>query len=113
MTEQFCGINVPTPQTLQRYGLTRGEWTALVVLDVEYEVWMCPVCGKTPPSGRTVIDHYHVRGWKKMPPDERKEYVRGVVCVTCNHFVLTRYGTPARFRAAADYLEDYEKRRSA
>ncbi len=113
MTEQFCGINIPAAQTLQRYGLGRGGWTALVVTDVWVDVWKCPICRKTPPSGRTVIDHDHVRGWKKMPPEERKRYVRGVVCVTCNHFILTRYGSPDKFRRAAHYLEDYQVRLAA
>jgi hypothetical protein len=108
------GIRVPTVQTLKRYGLHFEDWLDIVeqnVFDIDGEErWFCPVCGKTPPSGRTVVDHFHVKGWKKMEPHDRKKCVRGVVCVTCNHFVLTRYGTPEKFRRAASYLERHERR---
>lgn len=94
-------VRTPTDKTLAKYGLSPEGWR---------DIWagqgyVCPVCGVVPPSGRTVIDHYHVRGWKKMPPVERRKYVRGVVCITCNHFILTRYSTPDKLRRAADYLE--------
>lgn len=96
---------LPSKPTLDRYGLTLAEWLAYIPDD------RCPVCGNHPPSGRFVTDHEHVKGWKDMPKAERRKYVRGVVCTVCNHFILTRYGTPAKHRGAADYLEAYERRK--
>lgn len=103
---EHYGTRVPAQTTLSRYGLSLDEWKKMV----ERHGGACWVCGRVPESGRLVIDHEHVRGWKAMPPECRKGYVRGVCCVTCNHFVLTRYGTPEKFRNAAGYLEDYNGR---
>lgn len=105
----------PTKGTLDRYGLTLEEWVGHLGLTVEE--WQagapapCPVCKREPPSGRYVTDHEHVRGWKDKPKDERRLFVRGVVCTVCNHYILTRYGTPAKHRGAADYLERYENKK--
>lgn len=98
-------IREPAPSTLAKYGITLEEWWAFIPDGV------CPVCDRRPQSGRFVVDHEHVRGWKAMPAEQRKLYVRGVLCVTCNHYILTRYGTPLKHRNAARYLEAYEARR--
>ena len=112
--EGFRLPNIPARSTLRRYGLSLAGWLEIIRRDVVgldgETTWVCPVCGVYPPTGRTVVDHRHVRGWKKLAPEERKKYVRGVVCVTCNHFVLTRYGTPAKFRNAAEYLDRFAGR---
>ncbi len=110
--ELFYGIRVPADTTLKRYGLDLEEWKAHILIDVWALdlLWHCPICKRVPPSGRTVIDHYHVKGWKGMPPEDRKKYYRGIVCVTCNHFVLTRYLTPDRAVAAAEYLSTRDVR---
>ena len=97
----------PTQKTLSRYALSIEDWQALLA----DQGGVCAICGNVPGSGRLVIDHEHVKGWKGMPPERRKLYVRGLTCTVDNHFVLTRYGTPAKFRAAADYLERYSERR--
>lgn len=105
-------VRLPTKGTLDRYGLTLDEWLGYLGVTKETkDEAKCPVCDNRPPSGRFVTDHEHVRGWKDMARDVRKRYVRGVVCTTCNHFILTRYGTPAKHRGAADYLEAYEQRK--
>lgn len=124
-------ITPPSAATLKKYGLSLAEWWAFIpkrycpacchqtkyagstpcleCLGVGF-LRVCPICGQPPKTGRMVVDHHHVRGWKEMSPSERKKYVRGVVCTTCNHFILTRYGTPLKHRNAADYLEHYEGR---
>jgi hypothetical protein len=102
-------IILPSQPTLDKYGLSVDEWLAFV--PVKDGVRVCPICEKPPKTGRFVVDHQHTPGWKTKAPDERKKYVRGVVCTTCNHFVLTRYGSPLRHRNAAAYLEAYAGRR--
>jgi len=110
MTEPvlYYGIRIPALDTLRKYGFTEIEWKAEVAKEIGviwYGVlWECPICGRTPPSGRTVMDHYHVKNWKRMPPEERRQYFRGIVCISCNHFILSRYLTPDRAEAAAEYL---------
>lgn len=102
-------VKRPTPKTLQRYGLSLEEWETLLA----EQGGVCAVCGEEPPSGRLVIDHEHVKDWKHKPPHVRKRYVRGLTCVVDNHFILTKYGTPEKFRRAAEYLERYTLRRDA
>lgn len=104
---EFNGIIVPSDSTIHRYGLSALDWSDML----EAQGFACGCCGKKPNSGRLFIDHEHVRGWKHMPPHERKLYVRGLACYVCNRFVLNYRVTPELLRKAANYLELYEARR--
>lgn len=100
-------LKKPSDSTLAKYGLDHTDFMFMV-----YRAgWACEVCGKLPPSGRLFIDHEHVKGWKKMLPEERKQYVRGLACYVCNRFVLNYRVTAWLLRQAAAYLERYEERR--
>lgn len=102
-------IFTPHPATHAKYGFTAEEWRE----GMEKQDWKCGACRKRPVSGRLNYDHAHVRGWKKMPPEERKKYVRGWLCFMCNTHRLSRGATAENLRGAADYLEKYEARRAA
>lgn len=67
-------IKYPLPKTLEKYGLTKKDYRNIMVRQ-EYK---CPVCGNLL-AKRTNIDHAHVKGWAKMPSEERKLYVRGIL----------------------------------
>lgn len=97
-------IVVPAPATLRRYGLTEDEWRLIG----NKQNWRCP-CGRVPGTGKFNIDHEHVRGWKAMAPADRRQYVRGLVCWTCNKYTLARGADPDRMRKLADYLENYNR----
>lgn len=97
----------PTKATLAKYGLSLDEWLAIL----RRQDYKCGACGKTPASGRMVIDHEHVKGYKKMPTEQRKLFVRGVLDWSCNHYRLGRGATKHNLKWAAQYLEDYEARR--
>ena len=99
-------VGPPTANTLKKYGLDVASW--LKVWHSQGEV--CGVCGTVPQSGRLTIDHFHAKGWKEMPPEERRKHVRGITCTTCNHFILTRYGTIRKFLGAAAYLARHSGR---
>jgi hypothetical protein len=103
----FLGILVPAPATLAKYGLSVGPWRRIL----EHQNGKCGACGTVPPSRKLNIDHQHVKGWKRMPVEQRPQFIRGLVCYMCNHYRLARGATPANLRGAADYLEDYEERR--
>lgn len=55
----------------------------------------CAICGKPPKDGGRRLDVDH---------DHRTGEVRGLLCWTCNHFILGKYATPAKLLAAARYL---------
>jgi hypothetical protein len=99
-------VVVPAAPTLRKYGLDELRWEAIG----ERQGWLCP-CGRKPGTGKFNIDHQHVRGWKTMSPVDRRQYVRGLVCWTCNFFQLAKGATPERLRALAIYLENYEYER--
>jgi hypothetical protein len=96
------GIVQPTTATLSKYGLSAESWAIIG----ESQGWTCP-CGRVPGTGRFNIDHEHVRGWKAMAPVDRRRYVRGLVCWTCNMFTLAKGTTSERLRRLADYLDAY------
>lgn len=100
-------VTVPTPPTLKKYGLDVASWAEVG----ERQGWLCP-CGRFPGKGTFRIDHEHVRGWKTMAPEDRRTYVRGLVCWTCNFFQLAKGVTADRLRRLADYLDAYEERKA-
>lgn len=114
MSDQ-TNISIPAPTTLARYGGTVADWERLL----REQDYCCGVCKRVPnPSKRDgkvrlVIDHEHVRGWKKMPPEQRWQYVRGLTCWFCNATYLGRGLTLAIARGVVAYLERYEERRPA
>lgn len=100
---------VPTRATLRKYGLTVEDWQEIL----DRQGGACDVCQKVPASGTLHIDHQHVRGWKTMPAEVRRTYVRGLVCWFENTNLLRVGATPERLRRAADYLERYDSSRRA
>lgn len=90
-------------------------WRTYGLTPVEYDSMArrgCQVCGNPPKPGRRLhVDHEHVRGFKRMTPAEKREYVRGVVCWKCNSILLRRGVTPDNLRGAARYLDRYARRR--
>ena len=103
------GIKAPAPATLRRYGLSADEWLALLA----GQGWRCPICHKSGASVTWNTDHDHVPRWRYMTPEERKRYVRGVLCAYDNHRRVNSRMSAAEARRIADYLAAYEARRDA
>jgi len=99
-------LKLPTPQTLKKYGLSEQEWIKL------YNKFggRCHVCLRKPINATRAlhVDHEHVKGWKDMPPNERKKYIRGLSCYTCNRFRLTRGTNIKNAKNMYAYLKRYE-----
>jgi superfamily II DNA or RNA helicase len=98
----------PTKQTLRRYGLSLEEWKIMA----DNQGHVCKICKKYPLKGRLAIDHEHVKGWKKMPPEQRKKFVRGLLDWFCNSKVLTRGVDILKLEGALAYLKEYEAKKS-
>lgn len=96
-------VVMPRVKTIARYGLSVSEWMAILTA----QGGRCAICQGLPASGRFCIDHEHVKGWKKMPSQQRKRYVRGICCYTCNHHLLNRNVTLDKARAVVEYLAAY------
>lgn len=98
----------PRDETLQKYGLTRADFK----MWLEKQNYVCPICEKAPSTGRWVVDHKHAKGWKDMPPEKRKTFVRGVTCWFCNRNYLAKAITPRKAENIKKYLESYELRQT-
>lgn len=96
---------IPRPKTLQKYGLSAEDWTAILLR----QGGVCAVC-KKPPRARLCIDHAHVKGWKKLPPEKRRLHVRGLLCWFCNEHYVGRSITIAKSEAVTEYLRAHEDR---
>lgn len=116
-------MKLPALKTLATYGLTMEEWLAYLDVDMPASTKeaMCRICEKWFPGvPYFVVDHEHPRPigrtsgkarWAAMPPEERKKWVRGVICRGCNYFVLTRQVSATEHINAGKYLLRYEERR--
>lgn len=99
-------MHLPSDATLKKYGLMPGEW-----IDMYKEInGICPICKTEPSTGRFVIDHEHVAGWKHMKPTERKKYVRGLLCWQCNYFLMAGRANSEKMWRGYTYLRNYEVR---
>lgn len=96
---------IPRPETLKKYGLSLDDWNEFYAL----QNGVCPICKR--PLDRPVVDHLHIRNWKKMKPEKRKKYVRGVPCNYCNRRRLARGMTLEIARNIVAYLEAFENRK--
>lgn len=62
------------------YGITLAEWEEMLLLQNN----VCAMCKTMPNSGVLCVDHIHIAGYKKMEPQQKKKYVRALVCFLCN-----------------------------
>lgn len=93
----------PTQKTLDKYGISRQEFYE--ILKAQDNV--CPICEKSPSTGRWVIDHEHVRNWKSLPAEKRRLYIRGILCWFCNSVYLGRAITIKKSQNVTRYLKSY------
>jgi hypothetical protein len=63
---------------IKTYGITLEEYLS----KLEEQEGKCFICRTTHP--RMCIDHIHIKGYKSMPGEEKKKYVRGILCFMCN-----------------------------
>lgn len=74
-------LTPPRPATLKKYGLTEETWYILGDL----QDWKCPICERQFSAElRPVTDHEHVKNYKKLSPEKKAKYVRGLTCNYCN-----------------------------
>ncbi len=85
------------------YGITEREYNKLLKL----QRGVCAICGGKAKTRKLAVDHEHVKGYKKMPPTEKRKYVRGIVCFPCNWIMLSRGVTLDKAKGLVGYLERY------
>lgn len=64
---------------LKKYGITEEDYNTLF----REQGGVCAVCRCI--SKRTLaVDHIHIKDFKKLPNNEKVNYIRGLVCFICN-----------------------------
>ncbi len=71
---------------------------------------VCGVCGRLPASLRLNVDHEHVKGYAKLPPEQKRKHIRGLLCYVCNKFFAMRGMTAEKACRLARYLIKYSER---
>jgi Recombination endonuclease VII len=62
------------------YGITIEQWED----KFKEQGKICACCKTLPGTGRLNVDHIHIKGFKKMSPEEKVKYIRGLCCFMCN-----------------------------
>ena len=65
---------------LHTYGLSHEEWDDMF----RAQEGVCWICRTLPKSGILCVDHRHVPKYKKLPQEEKRKEVRGLLCFSCN-----------------------------
>lgn len=88
---------------LRLYGITPERYDAMLTAQGGH----CAICLATEPGGKGTwhVDHKHADGFKRLPPEEKRKSVRGLLCNDCNHGIGKLKDSPELLRAAAAYLE--------
>lgn len=91
-------------QRASRYGLSSGRY-AQIMRDQD---GLCPVCGEPLDDSSLFIDHDHA-----CCPTRKScgRCVRGLLHAQCNTLLGMAGDSPIRLRAAAVYLEDWNKKK--
>lgn len=92
---------------LKTYGITQKEYDKLL----RSQRGVCYICHNPPKTRRLNVDHEHVKGFKKMPPAEKRNYVRGLLCFQCNRFRMAGRMTVVEAQRILDYLKRYKARK--
>jgi hypothetical protein len=101
-------LTPPSAQTLKKYGITAEVWYTYLDL----QDGKCPICEREFTSKmRPCIDHLHVTGFKKMVREKKAKYIRGLLCLWCNHRLVAKGMTTERAYNIYEYLSDFDMRR--
>lgn len=93
-------------QRMRKYGLDESSYLSLF----EAQAHRCKICKATvtPYTRSAHVDHNHVPGFEAMPPAEKRQHIRGILCAHCNAGLGHFRDDVCRLGAAAEYLRDYE-----
>ena len=85
------------------YGIREHEFVSIL----EAQGGVCFITGKPKVNLNLNVDHQHIRGFKAMPPEQKRLYVRGVLHHQANRGLGYFSDNPEWLRRAALYLEDW------
>ncbi|HEY1645047.1 MAG TPA: endonuclease domain-containing protein, partial [Candidatus Saccharimonadales bacterium] len=63
----------------KKYGLTLEDYKEML----SAQDGVCYICEREP-TRTLCVDHVHINGYKKMNSENKRKYVRGLLCFMCN-----------------------------
>ena len=81
------------------YGITIEEKNQ----KLKFQNNKCDICEREFKKGSRInIDHIHVKGFKKMKSEEKRKYIRALLCFRCNRALggIEREKEPRKFLQA-------------
>lgn len=106
-------MQIPTKTTLKKYGLDEAQWVKIYL----NQAGLCACCEKPfwdsekdEKLRNSYVDHQHVPNYKKLPPENKRQFIRGILCFQCNRLLNQKSNTVEKLKKAVVYLERYETR---
>jgi hypothetical protein len=87
----------------RKYGISKEDFAKLSI----DQGGVCFICGASPKSRSLHVDHIHVKGYKKLPPEKKRLYVRGLLCFPCNKLLVGRGMTIEKAERLVKYLHRF------
>lgn len=86
----------------KRFGITLEEYNQMFIK----QKGCCGICERHQSEFKKAldVDHEHVEGYNKMPPEEKRKYVRGLLCNSCNRGIGLLYENKEIFLKSMKYL---------
>lgn len=85
------------------YGITLNDKIAIY----DKQQGICPICKNWFAFNKLVVDHEHIKGYKHLPPELKRKYIRGLLCWIDNLYCVGKNTLP-KARLVVSYLEIYE-----
>lgn len=88
------------------FGISLVEYN--LMLDKQNQC--CAICNKHKDSFRTAlcVDHLHIENYEELPPTEKKKYIRGLLCDTCNRGIGLLQDKADTCYKAGNYLNNHQ-----
>lgn len=106
--QKYCSMECTQKSTNVRYyGLELKEYHEML----QKQDYQCAICRKHVDDERRLlaVDHEHVEGFSEMSPENRKKYVRGLLCILCNKHRMAEMNLQVAERIV-EYLRKYSSR---
>ena len=100
-------IKTPSKYTLKKYGLSIQDWENLLIS----QNYCCPICERHfDETVHPVVDHFHISGYRKFPPEKKRKYIRGLLCIYDNLRVVSKSLTTKKAYNSWKYLKKFDKK---
>lgn len=71
---------------IKRYGITVRDKELML----EKQKYCCACCEKPFGGKKAYVDHEHCLGYSRLPPEEKRNYIRGLLCYICNKWLVAK-----------------------